>query len=108
MGQVLQDQKFFDQRQINIFLHTIFFNLCVKAQKIKTYDEHCFRDLLEDGQENDIHENFERVFSKQKLIGRRMATKVLSTDNTETIVLLGEEEDKEEHGEEVLYGDQSR
>ena len=91
----------------DIFLHTIFFNLCVKSQKIKIYDEHCFRDLLEEGQEDNIHEKFERVFSKQKLIGRRMATKVSSTDNTETIVLLGEET-KEEEGEEVHYGDQTR
>ena len=92
----------------DIFLHTIFFNLCVKSQKIKVYDEHCFRDLLEDGQETTIHEHFERVFSKQKLVGRRMATKVSSNDNTETIVLLGEEENKEDGEEEVHYGDQAR
>ena len=91
----------------DIFLHTIFFNLCVKSQKIKLYDEHCFRDLLEDGSEDTIHENFERVFSKQKLIGRRMATKVSSTDNTETIILLGDIP-KQDEEEEVHYGDQQR
>ena len=89
----------------DLFLHTIFFNLCVKSQKIKRSEEHCFRNLLEEGEEKEIHNNFEKVFSKQKLIGRRMATNVSSHDATETIVLLGEETKEEE---DVHYGDQSR
>ena len=91
----------------DLFLHTIFFNLCVKSQKIKRPEEDSFRDLLEEEDDNTIHQEFKKLFSKKKLIGRRAATNVANSDITESTVLLGEES-KEDEDESVHYGDQSR
>merc|ERR1712239_65224 len=86
----------------DILLHTIFFNTCLKSQHIKRHEEHFFRDLLELGDNDTIHDTFDEVFTKQKLIGRRMATTVSTSNIPETIVLMGDEHTKEE----IHFGDQ--
>ena len=88
----------------DFFLHTIFFNVCVKSQKIKRPEEHFFRNLLEEENVTTIHEELEKVFSKQKLLGRRAATNVATQNDTESTVLLGERNTPNKE-EKVHYGD---
>lgn len=50
----------------DLFLHTLFFNVCVKSQKIKRPEEHYFRDILEKEDNHTMHDSFQTTFTKQK------------------------------------------
>ena len=86
----------------DLFLHSIFFNTCTKAQKIKRNEEHYFREILEEETDESVHEQFRKVFKKQKIIGKRAATKVSDQKSKEKVMLC--EDNDEEKMEEVRYG----
>ena len=88
----------------DLFLHTIFFRACIKSQKIKRDEEHYFREILENNNDDNVHKIFKDVFTKQKIIGKRAATNVTKETSEDRVLLC----DKTEDPEEVRYGDQQR
>ena len=90
----------------DLFLHVMFFNACTKSQKIKRNEEHYFRDIIENETDTTAHKAFKDLFSKQKIIGKRAATKISTQIADEKVLLC--EDNEEEKIEDVRYGEQQR
>ena len=80
----------------DLFLHIVVFNACTKSQKIKRNEELYFSKILEKGNDDSAHKEFKEMFTKQKIIGKRVAKTITQR--------VSEENAKQSRGRQQFRG----